>query len=318
MPEVCDYNVEIAYLYNRENTTNENVLGEYIGSLTEYIFDGDGILYAMREVPEDECVGGLTSQQWLPPGDYSLITWGNRTGINSVNDARVGVTHRRDMELLPDNPFAGAAAMQENGDRLYYTYRTFSVAEHGISHVKAFMVHSHLVLKFRIVWKRSAQAPDNTEDFYSELTELPSLYGFMPEFVFNGRNGLHHPAEDLYESQATLRYLYIPTVYGKTQTGRILNHRRDVALNDYREVNGELVAYRLRNDTDLTINLHSESRGEIMREVNLGDEFFRANGIELDRNLRQEFSILITIDGDNIEVSSLEIADWDEGQPIGF
>lgn len=317
--EICDYNVAVEYVYNRENTTNSNVLGEYIGSLTEYIFDGDGILYAMREVPADECEGGLVSQQLLPPGDYSLITWGNKTGINSVNDARVGITHRRDMELMPDNPFTPETDMQDNGDRLYYTYRTFSVAPHGISHVKAYMVHSHLVLKYRIVWKRAAQAPADTRDFYSEHTEIPSPYGFMPEFVFNGQGSIHDPAADPYEPQATERYLYIPTVYGKTQAGRILkNHRNDVRMNDYREVNGELVAYRLRDDTDLTIDLRSQSRGEIMRDVNLGEEFFRANGIALDRNLRQEFAVLITIDGGDITVSSLDIADWDEGQTIGF
>lgn len=317
-PEVCDYNVRIEYIYNRENTTGENVLSDYIRSLSEYIFDGDGILYAVREVPTDECEGGFVSEQWLPPGDYSVITWGNKTTINRVNDERVNITRRNEMDMSPDNPFTRSVSdIQDNGDRLYYSYRTFRVPEYGISRVNAYMVHAHLRLQFRIVWKRNTQAPANNKDFYSELKEVPSQYNFMPEFVFNGTGALHDPANDRYEQQATERYLYIPTVYGITQTAYVLNHRCSATMNDYREVNGELVAYRLRNDTGLTLNLRSASQGEIMRDVHLGDEFFRPHGIILDRNLRQEFAIIITIDGDNITVAPLEIADWNEGGTIG-
>lgn len=322
-PEVCDHNVEIVYWYDAEMSAADNRLSDVVSTLDEYIFDGDGVLYDWRSVPVDECTGGFPSTTTLPPGRYSVVTWGNRTDINTPNEVRKGVTRREQMLLSPDccysGPHTDAAAgcntLQDNGDRLYYAYRTFTVPEVGKASVRAQLVHSHLVLRYRIRWRGTA--PANTGDFHTDLDSISSRYAFMPQFKYRyGACRDFDPADDDYRRKCTEHRHFIKTVFDN----RAYRHRIDVDMNGDKQIYGEFVSYRLRNTTPVTMSLWSAGRttraGEpvqLMKDVDLGGWFYR-KGIELDRNLKQDFYLDFEIlDDGRVIVSEMEIADWTDG-----
>ncbi len=314
--EVCPYNVEILYWYDTEMTSVENVLHGVVRSLDEYIFDEDGVLYLRRSVPLDECDGGFLSENTLPPGRYSVITWANRSDINSVNDATVGVTRRSICAPLV------TWQMSVQFLRLYYAYRTFTVPEAGVAHVRADMVHSHLIFKYRIRWKN--KAPANTRDFYSDMHSISSEYEFMPEYFYENNICSSHDtsSHDLFDQDSRPRSRHhIKNVHDN----RTHCHRLDVAMNGDKTIFGEYVTYRLRNGTPATISLWSagsETRaGEpvrLMKDIDLS-RWFREKNIELDRNLRQEFYLDFLIDGNgNVTVSDATMGDWIDGGYMQF
>ncbi len=310
--EVCPHNVEIVYWYDEEMTSVRNILDGVAESLDEYIFDEQGGLYRHRRVPLDECEGGFLSRNTLPPGRYSVITWANRSDINSVNEATVGVTHREDMRLKPYSPYDGTGVLQKNGDRLYYTYRTFTVPEVGVAYVRADMVHSHLVLKYRVRWKN--KAPENTRDFYSDMHSISSEYQFMPRFFYENNTCYSHGCDlDPYLEHSYTSRHHIKTV----DDNREHCHRIDVAMNGDKTIHGEYITYNLCNATPATISLWSSGAGTragepvmIMKEIDLS-RWFSEKHIELDSNLRQEFFLDFLIDDNgNVTVSDATIGDW--------
>lgn len=82
-----------------------------------------------------------------------------------------------------------------------------------------------------------------------------------------------------------------------------------------RTVTGDLLTYRYTDNTRLLFRIWAGERA-LIREVNL-TEFFRAMSVPFTRNIRQEFSIVLTIDGDNITVSFAGVSDWEDGGTIG-
>ena len=318
--EICGHNVEILYWYDAEMSAPDNKLSDVVSSLDEYLFDADGVLVRAHRIAADECDGGFSSKSQLPPGRYSVITWGNRSDINTVNDAVTGVTRREEMLLSVNCPHAIDPGRQANGDRLYYAYRTFTVPEVGETYVKASMVHSHLVLKYRVRWR--GKAPANTKDFYSEMNSLSSSYGFMPQYRYQGNICQNHdPDADDYKMQCMESRHYIKTVFDNRER----NHRQEVDMNGDKQIFGEFVTYRLRNTTPVTMTLWSAGTGtkageptQIMKEIDL-NRWFSEKNIELDRNLKQEFYLDFEIlDDGTVIVSEVEIGDWHEGGELGF
>jgi len=312
----CEYTVQIRYDYNRENTSETNLLTEFVHSIDEYIFDEQGILYAVNSVAPDVCDGVWRSEYSLPPGRYSLIAYGNRTGVNSVNEAVIGKTTRDEMLLTPDNPYVGLSdGTQTHGDRLYHAYRTFTVAPTGASLIRADMTHAHFGLWFRIRWKNTSRAPANTEDFYTVMNDVPSQYSFMPEYIERDFVTQKHDCDndDEYNTICQKSIHHIPMVH---QEGcEKLAHRSDVRMNVGKQFNGYFIAYRVRNETPLTMSFHGNNNQ--IFTVDLQRQFFETYGIELDRNLRQEFAIEIIVDENGgTTVQEMDIANWDEGGSI--
>ncbi|MFR8355863.1 MAG: hypothetical protein ACLVEJ_09550 [Parabacteroides sp.] len=71
------------------------------------------------------------------------------------------------------------------------------------------------------------------------------------------------------------------------------------------------MTYRYTDNTQLLFRIRAGDR-PLIREVNL-TEFFRAMSVPFTRNIRQEFSIIITIDGNDISVSFTGVSDWEDG-----
>ena len=323
--EICAYTVQLRYDYNEENTTQTNEFAKHVLSTEEYIFDEHGILCAIGPVTADACTGEWVTQQMLPPGRYSVIAVGNRTSMSSSGpQPKVGETRREDLLLTLVNRSANGTddgVHFESCGRLFHGYRTFTVAERGISHIRVDMVHSHLDLRFTIRWKNN-QIPAHADDFYVLLKDVPSQYHLMPEFLYpvpREAAKLHDPvADDKHESVSDRVIHHIPQVH---HDRNLATHRKDVGLYG-NALSAQMIGYRIRNvgadRAETTISLYGNGGTQLMKDIHLND-FLNRSGINLDHTLKQQYHIVFEINPDTGEVTVwfADIADWDEGGNLG-
>ena len=316
--EVCEYNARIIYRYNRENTTSENVLPMYIQSLDEYIFDEHDVLYAINRLPGISCFGKYVSEINLPPGKYTVITWGNKAEPSKVNKEQIGVTTKQEMMLYLDNPYAGTtyaaestAEIQSDSERLYYGYRTFTIEKYGVSKINVDMSHAHCVLDITVRWKNEAETPDESANFHMTMEQIPSKDMFMPEFVSREEIvGIHARAEDTYPSQTAEILHYIPQVFCLES---LVGHHNAMRMDVARQLRGQFISYRYRNDSHELLTIYISGNPLAGKTLDLYT-FFKAMKIDLDKSLRQEYELLLEVDGDRITVTMMtDIADWNEG-----
>lgn len=315
--EVCEYNTQLLYHYNRENTSSVDLMSKYVSSLTEYIFDENGILVHMRSVEIDTCTATYISTLNLEPGRYSVIAVGNQSSMSEVSDRyslmRIGETHRDNVLLTLKNQ----GTRYDNGDfmncgRLFHTYRTFSVSASDQTRVKADMVHSHCVIRFTIKWRGTP--PANAGDYFVRLKDVPSEYNLMPEFIY-ARPGeayaLHDcVAHDRYNRICQGVIHHIPRVHNDCNA---VTYRRDVKRIT-NEIMGETITYRLRDTEEAMFSLHTTDGTRVMKDVHI-NHFLHTMGIDLDHSLRQEYDIVFEIDDENdkVYVYFTHVSDWDEG-----
>ena len=318
--EICDYNVELYYHYNRENTTQNNVLPSYVRTLTQYLFDSDGILLDATDVPVDVCEHQYITHRTLPPGRYSVIMWGNCGERNTVTDLATGgapvegQTHRDDMRLTHNN------SMQQNGDRLWHGYRTFSVAPEGVSRIRVDAVHSHLVIKFRVRWKSNAPVSGT---YIAWLEDIGSEKSFMPEYIYPQPDAAcethDRSTHDLYPQHSNNVVHHIPYVH---HTTNVLDHRTEAPMGLDNALWGEFVTYRIRQDSHPILSIYDAGGNLILhpdpaKQIDL-KRYFDEMGIDLDHTLRQEYEIDIVIDGDQVWLMALNVADWEDGGWLGI
>lgn len=215
------------------------------------------------------------------------------------------------MTLALNSPYTKSMSeLHGNSDRLYYGYRTFSVAQKGISRICIDMVRSYYSLGLTIKWK--TKAPENTGDFYILYKDIPSEYHFMPGTISKkGDWETHDPNMDDH-STANNEIIYHTA---GINTKKLATHRFDVKMNIDKRIETEFITYRHQNNTHPLLSIYAGSN-QIMKEIDL-ERFFRSMDIELDNNLEQEFNVLIEIDGDNVNIQIANTNDWEEGGIIG-
>lgn len=331
----CDYSVRLFYHYNRENMSRDNVLPKYVKWIDQYIFDRDGVLLAIDPIGADVCDGTYNSELMLPPGRYSVIAVGNQTSMSrmwdNLNDIapKEGLTRREDMRLSLVNEVRtrGTRGYYDNCGRLYYGYRTFSIEQGKLSHIRVDMVHSHLVVDYTIRWKAGATPPAEPNGYYVQVSDIPSRYGAMPQYYFpGGQAGDHNPGHcDPYNRVCLEPLHHIPTVYKPDMFDpsdcNIVVHR-SAAVKASRTIIGQTVTYRLRNGGDVKFSLHRSGEAgdpdrRLMKDVNL-NRFFQEIGHNLDLALRQEYEIVFEIDADGrVAVFLAGVGEWDEGGGLG-
>lgn len=321
--EVCNYNLQLRYDYNEENTTAENRIEYYIHRIDEYIFDEQGILFLHRSFEPDACSEYMNAEHTLPPGRYSVIAIGNRDHRSNIWDElhqaapTEGVTHRNDMRMALHN----ADPMPDNTrgpcERLYHGYRTFTVKEKGISRVRVDMVNAHLQLKFRITWRSGT--PSKTENYYALLESVPSEYKLMPEWIYPANEiscQQHNPDKhDEYPSQSNQVIHHIPhTCY---QGHNVWRHRHNTVINADSEMWGEFITYRIQMTTRPVLRIKRATDDvQIIKDINL-QAYFEWYNHHLDQELKQVYELNIVVDGDQLEISPIDVVDWDEGGVIG-
>lgn len=296
--EDCDFNTRVTYRYMKENPIGENLLPLYIHNLSIYVFDERDVLIYTDSILVSELSAQYDSEINLPEGEYTLIAWGNKAGVSRVNEVETGKTTRKEMELFLDQTSMQSAAGLPFGEseRLYYGHQTFAVVKNMGSRVNMDMAHSHCVLNVTAKWKNRNTIPNETADYYMLLKGIPSRCSFLPGYV----------ADDI--------RLHLPTFRFEND---LISHSTHADIQAGSHLVGQFVTYRYGNDSHPLLSIHTKDK-QVMKEINLRT-FFRDRGIELDTNLRQEFTIEILIDVENntVSVALLEAGDWEEGGPLG-
>jgi len=331
----CDYSIQLRYDYNEENTNTRNLIEYYVFTIDEYIFDEQGILVATNHIVPDPCGDGMKSEQDLPPGRYTVIAIGNKgteslVGDRANEDARPqeGQTRREDLYMTLRNANLLADATVDQNERLYYAYRTFSVVPDQVSRVRIDMVHQHFVLKFRVRWQNNP--PANTESFYAVIEDVATDYTLMPEFVHlnsacEDYSSLQH---DTHETACNDPRQFICTAKLCDNASVSWNYQQLARMNGGRQLTGEFVTYRHRNDTHAMLGIYrsvSGSRGASgggtlihKNKIDLSAYFTHPNvGIDLDRTLKQDYNLELLInDNGSVTISAIDVANWDEGGEI--
>lgn len=318
---ICDYKVQLRYDYNEENGTQENRIEYYVYSIDEYIFDDRGVLFRYRQFTPDRCTEYMNSEIDLPPGRYSVIAIGNMDERSAATDAATGdrplegYTLRKNMRLT----LANAAALPNNtygpSEPLYHGYKTFTVKERGISRIRVDMINAHFTLKFRVRWKNGATPP--TGDYYALLESVPSHYHLMPEYIYPAGSftcETHDPGRhDLYPDNCNNVIHHIPGTCHEGQN--VLVHRHDTHVTVDKELWGEFTAYRIKDATAPKLRVFGADDTQVIRDIDL-QQYFQWYDYRLDTELKQAYSIDITVDGDKIILMPLEVGDYEEGGQV--
>lgn len=306
----CEYNLQVAYRYVKGTDSNASPFSGYIQSVTEYLYDSHGLLYQTRII---DCAGkaNVASEYTLPPGRYSVVSWGNVENKSIVNKESVGAVNRKEMLLHLAPPTTRSnTGLYGNTERLYYGYRSFIVSEKGVTHVLMDMSHAHFLLDLVIKWR--SKPPDNTRDFYILYKGAPSEYAFRPDLVFRDDWSTYSSDTDEPMEENDLLVRYIPAINAEE---KLASHRIDVMMNVDKRIETRLITYRHCNVSKPLLSVYAGDK-QVMKEIDLS-RAFKFLGIELDRNFGQEFGLQVEIDGDQVIVSALSPNDWEEGGEIG-
>ena len=279
----CPYNVRLEYWYTADGF--DNLLPNYVYTLHEYLFDSEGILCqtAFRAVKS-----GIFTEMMLPPGDYTLVTWGNIDTASLAAPLQTGQTTLSEIQLYTDKA--------TDTEPLYYSSHAFSVGEMGITRKRVDLLHCHLKLGVTVRWETTP--PSDKGDFRMTLSGICPVYGFVPEYHLNSLAG----------KEVGVPHRPEPAAY--------TTHRTKGKMNISREVEGTFYTYRL-HDTDHPVFRLWSGSDPVIREIDLY-RYFRTMQIDLDRNYRQEFNLLMVVDADgNVTVSALSAGDWIDGGTIG-
>ena len=302
----CDYNARLEYWYVFTGTDNE--IPDYVDTMNEYLFDADGILRQVRLLEGDSL---LAHELTVSPGTYTLVSWGNLDGRSRIAPAIIGQTRLSEIRLehndiatesilSPLERGQGVCQSHPNTEPLYYATDILEVPRSGIVRKRVNTTHAHALLRVTAKWLRDI--PANTKDFAFTLRGIPAASGF----------DVAERVNTSVDNRTGEQWIYaIPRMDETT----LCDHRTDASMRPNRTVTGDLITYRYTDNTRLLFRIWAGDR-PLIREVNL-TEFFRAMSIPFTRNIRQEFSIVITIDGDNISVSFAGVSDWEDGGTIG-
>lgn len=309
--EECPYNARLEYWYT--GTGQANVLPDYIFRMKEFVFDS---LQVLRQVNELGVKKNLAAELNLPPGRYTLVSWGNLDSCSSLNQSEIGRTKLSDVLLYANHPVSSDTRVnvplrQQNGERLYYGYTSFTIKDRGVTRQRIDMVHAHLKLDITVKWK--GNAPTDTGDLYMSLSGIPSIYTFMPAFEIKGSPySTYSTAADGTTTRSGVWY-YIPR---RPEDCSLVSHEVGVRMDITRSVSGTFITYRIKNDDHPVLRLYGGGR-LLIREIDLY-KYFRTMQIDLDENLRQEFSLVVEVDENGgILVSSVTVSDWIDGGSIG-
>ncbi|WP_157316950.1 FimB/Mfa2 family fimbrial subunit [Parabacteroides sp. HGS0025] len=302
----CDYNARLEYWYVFTGTDNE--IPDYVDTMNEYLFDADGILRQVRSLEGDSL---LAHELTVSPGTYTLVSWGNLDGRSRIAPAIIGQTRLSEIRLehndiatesilSPLERGQGVCQSHPNTEPLYYATDILEVPRSGIIRKRINTTHAHALLRVTAKWLRDI--PANTKDFAFTLRGIPAAAGF----------DVAERVNTSVDNRTGEQWIYaIPRMDETT----LCDHRADASMRPNRTVTGDLITYRYTDNTRLLFRIWAGDR-PLIREVNL-TEFFRAMSIPFTRNIRQEFSIVVTIDGDNISVSFAGVSDWEDGGTIG-
>ena len=309
----CPYDARLEYWYT--GTGQANVLPDYVFRMHEFVFDSVGVLCYKREISGRK---GIAAELSLPPGRYTLVAWGNIDTCSRMSHAEIGKTHIEELRLRADRPYregtrggGTSVPLQASAEKLYYGHAGFRIAERGVSRGRADMVHAHLKLDVTVKWK--GRAPTDTGDLYMTLSGIYPEYQFLPKYEVKGSPYSSYSADNGGAMTRSGIWYYIP---GRPAGVEPVTYKVATRMDITRTVSAQFVTYRLTSSDHPVLQLFGGGQ-PLIREIDL-EKYFRTMQIDLDKNLRQEFSLVVEVDAnDGIIVSSARVSDWVDGGTIG-
>lgn len=285
--EDCNYNVRLSFYYSNYGGVNQ--LRDYVTSMTDYLYDAQGRLVSVATRTKAQV---LTRTVQLPPGDYTLVSWGNLAEKTAVTPSSPEGMLCEDMGLRQDNPATQDAAIQYNGERLHYARVEFNVPPSGVIRRTVYAGHAYLNLKVTVAGLSGAKG----QDYTMRLDGTHPGYGFT-HYNAVGTQGFT---------------MYVPRLHREETVPHLVPGCRG---NGYGEIYGEFVAARLTGETVPVFSLWQGDK-QVLRNVEL-KTFFDTMLIDMDNNECQDFEIRITVDGDRIYVQFVTLGDWIDGGSFG-
>lgn len=310
--EECPYNARLEYWYT--GTGQANVLPSYIFQMKEFVFDSLGVLRHIKELGGKK---NVAAELDLPPGRYTLVAWGNPDSLSNLNEATVGQSKLSDILMYANNPAQDETRamniplLQQGTETLYYGFASFTILPRGVTRQRIDMVHAHLKLDVTVKWK--GKAPTDAGDMYMSLSGIPSVYTFLPKYEVKGSAySTYSTATDGTATRSGVWY-YIPE---EPDDCPLITVKRPVKMDITRTVNAIFTTYRIRGDDHPVLRLYGGGR-QLLKDIDLY-KYFRTMQIDLDENLRQEFSLVLEVDANGgVIVSSATVSDWIDGGAIG-
>lgn len=299
----CDYRVRLHFHYSREGSANR--IRDYVTSITDYLFDSQGRLV---EVTTRSAARIPQRTFMLPPGRYTLISWGNLGDKTLVHPSAEPGTLFGQMQLVKNNPHPSASARgadassrgfdasalprQHNCERLHYGRADFTVQDFGVQEQTVFMGHAYLDLTITVAGLEGRAGEEYT-------------------FRLDGT----HPVYDMNhyrQINAQGFSMYIPRPAAEQDNVHLLSGvrmSRDGVLED------QFFSYRLTGTSKPKFSIWQGGR-QVLRDIDL-KHFFDTMLIDMDTNECQEFHLRITVQGDEAYVQFVTLGDWVEGGTIG-
>lgn len=297
--DICCYNIRLDYRYCQNG--NMNALKSNISRLRHFLFDADSVLVEVAETEGNAC---NKFERILPAGDYTIVSFANLNGISRLDSFEIGYTKMDEMRLYVDND--DAAGYQSECERLFYTYRDFTVYRSGTARYIVDMSHAYNELTVNVKWK-GGEVPPN-KHYVMELTDVPGDYAFSVSNHICTKTSQN--SGDLPQSTHNEIVYTIPG-----QCGRFVKYRKEARFRPNGNLQGIFVSYRYTNRNIPSFCLYGDD-GPLMKQINLSKLFY-AMGWELDRNVAQVFDITLTIDGDKVYATPTVVNDWEDGGVIG-
>ena len=297
--DLCCYNVQLNYRYYR---SGKNELASRVNTMKHFLFNSDSILQEVYDVSDDAV---KKIELVIPSGDYTMVSFANIGDPSFLNDFVTGQSKMSELELYIDN--LNSEGYQDNSERLFFAYRNFSVAKSGVKYYIVDCTHAHNILKINVKWKNAS--PPLSNRYMMELTKVPGNYQF-PVKTWVTIGSFKSEENRIPESTSSLVVHAIPEPVGKT-----VEHRIDGKFKPNGNLEGTFITYRYTNQMIPTYRLYDTNGIPLMKEIDL-TKFFQQMGWELTLNIEQEFDLTMTVDGDNVYVSSTNIADWEDGGTI--
>lgn len=289
----CDYNARLLFHYSNGGGTNR--ITDYVATITDYLFDSQGRLLEVTTR-----TGAQVPQRTLslPPGKYTMVSWGNLTDKTVVHPCVDPGTALEDMHLVKNRPHASATrcdaanvSSQQNAERLHFGRVEFTVGAMGTEQQTVFMGHAYLDLTVTVV----GVAGEEGDTFSFRLDGTHPVYCMEHYRQINAQG---YP-------------MYIPRPDDAQMNTHLLS---GVRMRADGTMENEFLSYRLTGQSRPVFSVWKDGV-QVVRNVDL-KHFFDTMLIDMDTNECQEFHIRITVDGDNIYVQFVSLGDWIDGGSI--
>lgn len=285
--EECDYGVRLRFHYSREGSTNR--IRDYVTTITDYLYDEQGQLLEATTRTDVRIPQRTLS---LPPGKYTLVSWGNLAEKTFVHPSVEAGTAFGDMQLVQNHPHTPEQPWQRNSERLHYGRTEFTVQDFGVVDQTVFMGHAYLDLTVSVVGLKGEKG----EEFTLRLDGTHPVYSMDHYRQINAQG---YP-------------MYIPRPDHEQNVPHLLS---GVRMSSEGVLQDEFLSFRLTNRSQPVFSVWQGS-AQVLRNVDL-KHFFDTMLIDMDTNECQEFHIRITVEGDHIYVQFVSLGDWIDGGSIG-